>query len=244
MQSEEWAKKDLETFAGSFAELKHDTILYAKSVMAEMGGGYDEEIPDDRGYVDPEPVIYSRFVALSNKTAKGLEDAGMLSDKSKENLGLLTDIATRLLEISEKELKNESLTDDDYEFIRCYGGDLEHFWLEVNAESEESLVYSYQAPCPVVADIATDPNGAVLEVGSGYADTIFVVFPIDGELHVGSGSVYSFYQFTVPIDRRMTDLEFRHALSSGYVDDDLNWVEDNEEIPKPDWTMSYRIEQK
>ncbi len=244
MQSKEWARKDLETFTGSYAELKHDTILYAKQVMAEMGGGYDEEVPDDRGYVDPEPVIYSRFVALSKKTMKGLEEAEMLSDKSKENLTLLSDIAMRLIKISEKELKNEPLSDDDYEFIRCYGGDLEHFWQEVNSESGDSMVYSYQAPCPVIADIATDPNGTVLEVGSGFADTVFVVFPIDGELHVGSGSVYSFYQFTVPMAERMTDSEWKNALSGGYMDDDWNWVENDKAPEKPEWTESYRIERK
>ena len=51
MQNEEWAKKNLECFAGSYTELKHDTVLYSKQVMAEMGGGMEEE-PDDRGYVE------------------------------------------------------------------------------------------------------------------------------------------------------------------------------------------------
>lgn len=240
MQDDEWNKKKLETFAGSYAELKHDTILYAKQVAAEMGGG-DDEMPDDRGYVDPEPVIYSRFIDLSNKTSKGLEAAGMLTSAEKDDLALLSDMAKRLLDISEKELKNEPLSDDDYEFIRGYGGNLEHFWAEVNAADGLDLAHSYQAPCPVVADIATDPNGSVLEVGSGKADTVFVVFPIDGELHVGSGSVYSFYQFTVPIDQRMTDEEFRASLDSGYLDDDWNWVENDNITRQPDWTQSYRI---
>ncbi len=241
MKSDEWEKKDLETFAGSYAELKHDTILYAKQVMAEMGGPGDEEIPDDRGYVDPEPVVYSRFVFLSNKTKEGLDNFKMLDADDKKNLELLSELAMRLIEISEKELKNESLTDDDYEFIRSYGGSLEHFWLEVNKDSEDSIVYSYQAPCPVVADIATDPNGSVLEVGSGKADIIYVVFPIDGELHVGSGSAYSFYQFTVPINERMTDSEWRERLSGGHLDDDWNWVESEDVPDKPEWTTSYRI---
>ena len=242
MQSEEWDKKKLETFAGSYAELKHDTILYAKQVMAEMGGG-DDEMPDDRGYVDPEPVIYSRFVNLAGRTASGLEAAGILTEAEKGNLSLLSDIAMKLLTISEKELKNESLSDEDYEFIRCYGGDLEHFWKEVNTTDENiSLAHSYQAPCPVIADIATDPNGTVLEVGSGNADSVFVVFPIDGELHVGSGSVYSFYQFTVPVSERMTDEEFRHSLDDGWLDDDWNWVENDNITPRPEWTESYRIQ--
>ncbi len=241
MQSDEWTKKDLETFAGSYAELKHDTILYSKQVMAEMGGGEEDETPDDRGYVDPEPVVYSRFIFLSNKTREGLEKFGMLDKSSEEDLALLSEIAQQLLDISEKELKNESLTDDDYEFIRCYGGNLEHFWREVNKDSGIDLTYAYQAPCPVVADIATDPNGTVLEVGSGFADSIFVVFPIDGELHVGSGSVYSFYQFTTGMDERMTDTEWCNRLTGGYLDDDWNWVEAEKAPDKPSWTMSYRI---
>ena len=77
MQSEEWAKKDLECFAGSFTELKHDTVLYSKQVIAEMGGDYWEE-SDARGYVQPEPLIYERFMHLASQTAKGLESLGML----------------------------------------------------------------------------------------------------------------------------------------------------------------------
>jgi len=38
---------------GSWTELKHDTILYAKQVMAEMGGGGPQTPP--HGYVEPNP---------------------------------------------------------------------------------------------------------------------------------------------------------------------------------------------
>ena len=242
MQSEDWDKKNLETFTGSYAELKHDTILYAKQVMAEMGGGEDEEIPDDRGYVDPQPVVYSRFVSLSNKTLEGLKGYGMIDQESEEDLKLLSEIAMRLLQISEKELKNESLSDDDYEYIRNYGGNLEHFWLKANQDDfDTDLVYAYQAPCPVIADIATDPNGTVLEVGSGKVDSLYVVFPIDGELHVARGAAYSFYQFTQPIENRLTDSQWRAMLEGGYLDDDWNWVESESAPAKPEWTMSYRI---
>jgi hypothetical protein len=241
MQSEEWNKKNLETYAGSYAELKHDTILYAKQVMAEMGGG-DMDPLDDRGYVDPQPVIYSRFAFLSTKTKEGLEGYGMIDDQGKEDLDRLSEIALRLLSISEKELQNQALTEDDYEFIRCYGGNLEHFWYEANKDGNpEGLSDSYQAPCPIIADIATDPNGAVLEVGTGNAGYMYVVFPIDGELHVGRGSVYSFYQFAVPMSNRLTDSEWRNMLSGGYMDDDWNWVETEGAPDKPEWTMSYRV---
>ena len=241
-QSTEWVLKSLETFAGSFAELKHDTILYSKAVIAEMGGGDDGEIVDDRGYVDPEPEIYSRFAALADQTAEGLKNYGMLKAKEEEDLGRLKTIALKLLTISEKELRSEALTEEEYEFIRCYGGDLEHFWIEANQDSvDEELYKSQQAPCQIIADIATDPNGSVLEVGTGNVHTMYVVFPIDGELHVGSGGVYSFYQFEQPLTERLTDTEWRKMLQRWYMDEDYNVIE-NDNVPvQPDWTQSYRV---
>ncbi len=241
MQSDDWSKKNLETFAGSYAELKHDTILYAKQVMAEMGDGDDGEIIDDRGYVEPEPVVYSRFIFLSDTTRDGLKSYGMLSDDAKKDLDRLSEIAKRLLAISEKELKEETLSDEEYDFIREYGGDLEHFWREAMENEVEDLAYSYQAPCPVVADIATDPNGTVLEVGTGHANTIYVVFPVDGELHVGRGSAYSFYQFETDISDRLTDSEWRDRLEGGHLNENWEWVENENKPVQPDWTQSYRI---
>ena len=241
MHSSEWNKKNLETFAGSYTELKHDTVLYAKQIMAEMGGG-DEEVLDDRGYVDPQPVVYSRFKFLSEKTKEGLDGYGMLSDSSRENLDKLSEIAGTLLAISEKELKNEELSDDDYEFIRSYGGYIEHFWREANQDNlDEELYDSNQAPCEVVTDIATDPNGTVLEIGTGRVDTIYVVFPIDGELHVAVGGAYSFYQFEESIDNRLTDSQWRNMMKGGYLDDNWDWITVENKYERADWTKSYRV---
>ena len=237
MQSDAWVRKDLESFTSSYAELKHDTVLYAEQTMAEMGGGTDEQV-DDRGYVQPEPVVYSRFINLSERTKEGLDKLGMIKDSDKENLERLTMIAKQFLTMSEKELRNETLSDEEYEFIRDYGGDLEHFWIEVHSNSN----LSSDDPCRIITDIATDPNGSVLEIGTGGADAIYVVFPIDGELHVARGSVFSFYQFEQPIDKRLTDSEWNNVMKGGYLDDSWNWIEVDGAPQKPDWTMDYRVE--
>lgn len=50
---------------GSWSELKHDTILYAKQGMAEMGGGPPELL---KGYVEPEPVSSSRAAGSTAST--------------------------------------------------------------------------------------------------------------------------------------------------------------------------------
>ncbi|MDE7277306.1 MAG: DUF3160 domain-containing protein, partial [Lachnospiraceae bacterium] len=117
MQGGEWAKKNLECFAGSFTELKHDTVLYSKQAMAEMGGGWEQE-PDDRGYVEPEPLVYMRFENLAESTAEGLKAYGVLRTADEENLSRLSELAHQLYVISNKELRDEVLTEEEYELIR------------------------------------------------------------------------------------------------------------------------------
>ncbi len=98
--------------------------------------------------------------------------------------------------------------------------------------------------CPIIADIATDPNGSVLEVGTGKAHYIYVVFPIDGELHLGRGSVYSFYQFESDISNRLTDDQWKEQLESWHLDDNYEWVPNQDYPEQPKWTQSYRVSYK
>lgn len=239
MQSEEWRKKDLECFAGSFTELKHDTVLYAKQVIAEMGGGgYDQE-PDDRGYVEPEPLVYARFVDLAEGTAQGLKKYGMLNAVEEENLFRLSQIAGQMMEISHKELQDQVLTDEEYDFIRNYGGNIEHFWYEVaKEESGSEEVTTYEYPAALVVDIATDPNGEVLEAATDNPSLIYVIVKVDGKLKIARGSVYSFYQFSWPMSDRMTDTKWRYLL--GIMPDEEGNYNYDTRIPKPEWTASYR----
>lgn len=240
MQSEEWQKKDLECFAGSFTELKHDTILYAKQVIAEMGGGGYEQEPDDRGYVEPEPVVYARFVDLADRTAEGLKRYGMLNSVEEENLTRLSQIAGQMLEISKKELREEVLTDEEYEFIRNYGGNIEHFWYEAAkaASGGEEGVEVQEFPAALVVDIATNPNGEVLEAATDVPSLIYVIVKVDGKLKIARGSVYSFYQFSWPMEDRLTDTKWRQMMGVMQGDDGTYNLE--KPVQKPAWTESYR----
>ncbi|MDE6620287.1 MAG: DUF3160 domain-containing protein [Lachnospiraceae bacterium] len=241
MQNEEWTKKNLECFAGSYAELKHDTILYAKQVIAEMGGGMEQE-PDDRGYVEPEPLVYERFAALSSQTAEGLKKYGMLAASDEENLSRLCEIAEQLLVISNKELQDEVLTDGEYEFIRSYGGNIEHFWYEAAKDMfGDEYFDTPEYPAAIVADIATDPdNGLALEVATGNPSEIYVVVSVDGIIKVARGSAYSFYQFPWPSGDRLTDTKWRQMMGI-QADENGNYNYDKP-VQRPDWTESYRYQ--
>lgn len=240
MQNEEWTKKNLECFSGSFAELKHDTVLYTKQVIAEMGGGWDENI-DDRGYVEPEPLVYARFLNLADLTAQGLKRYGVLTPEQEEDLSRLSQIARQLMTISVKELQDEALTDEEYEFIRSYGGNIEHFWYEASKDIADFEWFdSTECPAPIVVDIATDPNGQVLEIATGKPSSILVVVKVDGVIKIARGSVYSFYQFTWPAEDRLTDTKWRQLIGC-QQDEDGNYNFDNP-FDQPEWTDSYRYE--
>jgi hypothetical protein len=243
MTTDAWAEKCVEGFVSSWTELKHDTVLYGKQNYAEMGGD-DIEEKDDRGYVEPEPEIYTGLAALIDKTSKGLEEYGYLSEKDKDNLTKLSELATRLAEISTKELTGSEITDDDYELIRSFGGSLEHFWDETirTPDRGDDYIYSMEFPSSLVTDVATDPSGQVLECATGGAADIYVLVPIDGQLHVARGSVFSFYQFPWPMNDRLTDTQWRTGMGfqSTYNPDGTEDEKPEINVEKPWWTQSFR----
>ncbi|MBP0972443.1 MAG: DUF3160 domain-containing protein [Oscillospiraceae bacterium] len=234
MQSDAWRRKELLTFEGSYTELKHDTILYSKQMMGEMGGAEIEDA-DDRGYVEAEPEVFARLEALVQATSDGLSGYGMLMDADRENLRILAELSGKLCTIAEKELNGEVPTDEEFELIRTIGGQLEHFWQEVmQAEfPDQTYLSTAEHPAPIVADIATDPNGTCLEVGTGKPMEIYAIVEVDGKLKVASGPVYSFYQFEQPISDRLTDSKWRTML--GYEVNEEGRYEQDANVKRPDW---------
>lgn len=226
MLNSAWARKELNTYLGSWTELKHDTILYAKQVYAECGGG--GEIIDDRGYVEPNPDLYARLASLVKMTGDGLQARELLNERDQESLERMEQLILALKTISEKELANTPLTDEEYDLIRSYGGQLEHFWLEaLRDEGIDHRSAIYDRPAALVADVATDPNGQVLEEATGNIFEIYAVVPVDGKLRITLGGVYSYYEFPWPLDDRLTDSKWHRMLNDGQVP------------PLPEWTDAF-----
>ncbi len=228
MQTEAWARRDLNAALGSWTELKHDTILYSKQVMAEMGGGPPPEPP--HGWVEPNPEAYARLLALTRMTRDGLESRGILSENTAANLERLDNLLIFLQDVAERELAGMPLTLDDYERIKYYGGELEAITLAAaDPEGETAVPFFEEDPqAAVVADVATDPNGYVQEEGVGRIFEIYVVIPDGaGGLHLARGGVFSYYEFAWPMGDRLTDESWRAMLDAG------------ETPPRPVWTESY-----
>jgi hypothetical protein len=208
MQTRAWQEKQLTTALASWAELRHDTILYAKQsyTMAETAIAPRPERPVV-GYIEPVPEFYNRLLALTRMTTKGLEEMDVLNNSSKSRLESLERILKKLVEISKKELRNQELTKEDYGFIKNFGDRLNAVITDVDEKAKKTTI---------IADVHTDANTRqVLEEALGYVNLIIVAYKLpDGRILMGAGPVTSHYEFKHPMGDRLTDEKWRDMLAS------------------------------
>ncbi|MBN1436487.1 MAG: DUF3160 domain-containing protein [Sedimentisphaerales bacterium] len=216
MQTNAWRDKQMSAVLASWAQLRHDTILYAKQSYTMRATGMPMPGRMVEGYVEPVPEFYARLLALTRMTIAGLDDMGCLIDEARQRLARLETIVERLIDISQRELANEMLSEDDYAFIRHFGDALSG----AVAGLEEGMETT------IVADVHTDTNsGQVLEEGTGYLHPMVVVYAMpDGGLVAGVGPVLSHYEFKQPMGDRLTDEAWRLMLESGTGPDLPEWV--------------------
>ena len=226
MQNPNWSKKDLNAALASWAELKHDAILYAKQPMgAECGGG--ESVPDPvvKGYVEPNVKFWKKASELLENTAKLLKDQNMMTEKIEGVTERLREEVTFLLRVSEKELADKVLTDEEYDQISYIGATFENISLDLLRMPDQNLynwvdIEGADRKVALVADVYTanadnNPDKAILFEAVGDADEIYVVVEIGGYLYLTRGAVLSYREFVQPIDQpRLTDEEWQKQLES------------------------------
>ncbi len=222
MQTLAWANKEVLTALASWAELRHDTILYAKQSSTPCC------IPPGppRNYVEPNPHLYARLASLAQFTRDGLQSRNLLFPEFKEKLDLFESLLMFLKRVAIKELENIPLTDQEYEDIYCFG------------KVMQKLVSYYPDPqvpwksdtddMAVIADVHTDSNtDQCLEEGVGYPLEIFVIVNEGGTVRITRGAIFSYYEFIQPIADRLTDEAWRKMLVG-------------EKPPKlPEWVASF-----
>ena len=239
MQSPQWQKKNLNTALASWAELKHDAILYAKQPMlAECGDGGPEP-PVVKGYVEPNVKFWEKAIALVTRMDKVLTTYGLQTEKAKAVYERIKEMAEFCRDISIKELNGGKITDEEYNQIEIIGSTVENISLELVSEDNQMLqgwsdVVSTDKKVAVVADVftAAGENVAiddmcVLYEGVGPAYEIYVVVEIDGSLYLTRGSVFSYREFTrLMSDPRMTDEEWQQELKKSPTGGTPSWMKE------------------
>lgn len=237
MTNEAWVDKNLNTALASWAELKHDTILYGKQSGAECGDGYEVSL----GYVEPNIEVYEKLLWLTKFSKVNLEERGLLAEDIDNRIKEFEDLLEFLINCSIKELNNEELTEEDYYKIVYYGGTLEFLitsfaegdvyrWHEITSETDRFMA--------LIADYHTVAPNMYSEAAVGPASEIYVVVPIKGKLYLTRGAVFSYYEFVS--NERLTDEKWQQMLKEKKNPSAPEWTYSfirggKEKIPYPDW---------
>ncbi len=245
MTNDAWKSKSLNAALSSYAELKHDTVLYGKQPVAEAGGAMPVW---DQHYVEPNIELYDTLLWLMDYTTQNLESRGLLNDAFKEGSKKNIELLQLLKTVSLKELNNEPLTDEEKNSLLWLGGTIEatlNDYIFGSASKDELLngTYPIEKSAMLVSDVATLPGNHYLSMGTGYFDEIYVVVPVEGKLYLTRGGVYSYYEFVS--DKRLTDEEWYelHGLKTikgdGY--EYFEFGEPSKQLPsQPFWVNTFK----
>ncbi len=239
MRSEEWTDKSLNTALASWAELRHDTILYSKQTAVEAGGegGDDTKEKPPGGYAEPDIRAYARLQHVLRQLTGGLNKLEMVPEDLKGPCKRFDDLLTLLITVSRKELANQRLTDIEDDELKLFGHTMNNLTIfesqVATAKGNETYSetrFDADRDMASIADVHTDFNRkVVLEEGSGHANVIYSVFPAKGRLWIGRGAVFTYYEFEQPIADRLNDEEWQKMLKSRHAPQ------------QPSWTKSYQI---
>lgn len=206
-----WGLKKLTTALGSWTELRHDAILYAKQSYTAYATG---AAPGD--YIEPPPPVYKAVIeeapALYGRTAqcaRAIADFPA-AEKVKDHFTKFADIADRLEELSVKQNEGKSLTEAEHRWLWDVS---DKMWVLTKQLQSLAVTTDTDKRMALVADVHTDPNsGQVLEEATGYPAVIYVLADIDGKSFVARGGMFTYYEFRHPLSDRLTDEAWQKML--------------------------------
>ncbi|MDO5725434.1 MAG: DUF3160 domain-containing protein [Tissierellia bacterium] len=227
MTNRAYNHKSLATALGSYAELKHDTVLYGKQLYAEMGGWEALEV---KNYVEPNVEAYSAIKALLEYSRENLNILGYGTESINDRIDRFIDLVDFCIECSIKELNNEMLSPEDEERIKYIGGEMEALSITFVMDDNHNWTLENETDrhMALVSDIATatdSGNVVVLCEAVGKPNEFFAVVPIGEELHLMRGASFDYYEFWSK--DRLTDEQW------------LEKVKTKDTPEAPEWTNEY-----
>ncbi len=202
-RSEPWARRLLNTQLASWAQLRHDTLLYAKQSYTGFG---DCEFPD--AYVDPYPAFWAQLLQFADSGAALLDSLDLPDSEVARNasdyFARFAEIVGVLHAMSEEQLTGLPHSAEHLEFINqavlIYSGGSGPPTIE---GWYHRLLYNPSSFSDVdltIADVHTDPGGAlpiprdpsVLHVGTSYPRLMVVAIETCDGPRAYAGPVYTY----------------------------------------------------
>ncbi len=226
MQTAAFWQEKLNTQLSSWAQLRHDNLLYAK--QSYTGGVPICSFP--HSYVEPFPEFYQTLKHFAELAKIKFQNLPFSVDYLKTNIIHYLDnfepIMDTLSNIAHKILSNETFTTDENEFLRTMiydiapemcGGPYYNGWYPKLFYSDPLFSYTgLMDPNYTVADIHTTPTdcmgsfiGAITHVGTGPINLgVFIAQLPNGNHTAFVGPCFSYYEYVTTNFLRLTDQEW------------------------------------
>jgi hypothetical protein len=234
MQTRAWDVKELNTSLASWAELKHDAILYAEQPSgAEMGGGPMPPEPIIKGYVEPNEAFWTKTIEMVSLSQKLLQKHHLMTESIQKASDKINEQLSFMLKTTQKELHHESLSEEENLYIRNIGGHVDNLTLSILEPGSKASswyeVKTLDTSVSVIADVYNRnipycPKNGILYEAVGPVNNIYVVVEIDGFLYLTHGAVFSHYEFVEQDNQRLTDELWQGRISSKKLPPDHEWL--------------------
>lgn len=238
MRTSAWWQEKMNTQLASWAQLRHDNLLYAKQ---SYSGGVGCSYP--KGYVEPIPAFYDAIIAYADRgeaefTEMGLEFvAGYFAN--------LAETCETLGELARKELNHEAFTQEEEQFMEtllskktvlCGIVEYTGWYPRLFYDNYRSTQFgqSLDDQDLIVADVHTAPTDAqgnvvgwVMHVGTGAVNLAVVTCSDEqGNSTAYVGPVMSYHEHVTTNFTRLSDEDWAQGVMQ------------NESL-RPVWTNAY-----
>lgn len=237
MRTPAWRDKTAQTQLASWAQLRHDTLLYAKQSYT-LG----VTCAHPAGYVEPYPAFFQKLEVLADVAGQALANAPL------KNTGVKTQIAQffsnwkvqmgKLRKIAEMELAGQDPTEEDQKFLKSVvmldnvcGGPLFGGWYTSLYFNSDNLAKWK----PTIADVHTNPNQGplpgpdVLHVATGNVALMVLTVDTCQGAEAFVGPVFRYHEVDVKKIERLSDKQWEAMLQDGSAPQ------------PPPWTASFRV---
>jgi hypothetical protein len=220
-----WNLKAMNSAHGTWAELRHDTILYVKQDYSEYaGGGYFpsyriKPLPKPIHYIEPNVPFWNTSAVGIQKLYRILEKYDFLDGKSAYALAGMHNIFVKAAEISKLEADDKEVSAKDLEWIATIPAQLAKLVVALlpgggYIDNNDSLRMA------LVADVftASDPE-LVLEAAVGIPYRLYI--PLNdkqGGKRIAIGYGFSYYEFTQPMSNRLNNEQWKAVVYTNNFD--------------------------
>jgi hypothetical protein len=237
-RTEPWSRRVLNTQLASWAELRHDTILYAKQSYT---AGVMCEFPD--GYVEPSPAFWSSIAAYGKAGGElmaSLDLSGSYSGPAiLAHFQGMVDLGALMGDMAARELGGQPFTDAQLVYLNqavttvpgtmCGAPPkLDGWYPKLFFVQPDITKFD-----PTIADVHTQPTdevgapvGKVLHVGTGPARLLIMTADTCTGARAYTGLASSYYERITENFQRLDDPTWAKEMSSSSKPADVPWMSD------------------